>query len=281
MKAALAEDAAGFWPSVLARLEGVAAGLSDKWAAWGLLLLLLSIIGLGFVAARKPAPALALVLILALLGHAVLGRFGWFGRYEVYALAAGAIVLLYYGREELRRFYRRWPGLRGSAMVFGAVLVLAVPYWRATALTPVAANNVYQQHYQMHRLATEFALGPVAVHALGWVSYRNPNLVLDLTGLGSSEVFRLAREGAPGWRQALVRRHGIALAMLYRDWAKPWLPADWVAMGRLHLGRERITPARAVVDIYATSPEAAETLAPKVAAFAATLPPGVRFEKAP
>ncbi len=65
-----------------------------------------------------------------------------------------------------------------------------------TLATPLAMNNLYERQYQMGRFARDHWRAPVAVNDPGWVSYRNPNYVLDLGGLASLEA---RRSRAMGW----------------------------------------------------------------------------------
>lgn len=275
VKAGLAQEPGALPGSLFRRLQGWGRDLGPwdlyEAAATGLLGLLLGAAGLRGGRPRAER-LLAVAGLFALAGHLALGRFGWFARYEVYLAAALVSLSLYCWRRELPRLSRGW--------IWGLAALLFLPYLRATWLTPLAANNIHQQQYQMHRFATEFHRGPVAVNDLGWVSYRNEAYVLDLAALGSPEALNAARAGEAGWQERLVQAHGVGLAMIYVEWARAWLPRDWVLLGRLHLGGARVTPARAAVDFYATAPAEAADLRAKLEEFAATLPAGVAFEAA-
>jgi len=141
----------------------------------------------------------------------------------------------------------------------------------------LAGDNIASQQREMHRFATEFVRGPVAVNDLGWVSYRNEHYVLDLWGLGSEEARRKRLAGEPGWADALLRRYDVGLVMIYDDWVGAEVPPDWVPIGRLTLARPRISPARAEVAFYARPDRAAELLA-EARRFAAALPAGAAFQ---
>jgi len=248
--------------------------------------LIMLLLTAGLLASRRRArataaeKALAATGVVAMLAHIALGQFGWFGRYEVYAFAFIFALLAYCWRGWLSGLYRRWPvGVVLPASVL-AILILGGSLVRATATTPLAASNIFEQQYQMHRFLGDFYRQPVAVNDLGLTSWRNENEVLDLAGLGSLEALHLTMREAPGWQADLVRRRGISLVMIYRRWASAWLPSEWLWLGRLHLGRTRITAWQDTVDFYAAKPDAVAGLREKLAAFAATLPPGVIFEAA-
>lgn len=276
VKAGLAQEPGALPGSLFRRLQGFGRDLGPwdlyEAAATGLLGLLLGAGGLRRGRTRAER-LLAVAGLFALAGHLALGRFGWFARYEVYLAAALVSLLLYCWRRELPRLPRGWMWAVVAALLF-------LPYLRATWLTPLAANNIHQQQYQMHRFATEFHRGPVAVNDLGWVSYRNEAYVLDLAALGTPEALTAARAGEAGWQERLVRERGIGLAMIYGEWASAWLPGDWARLGRLHLGGARVTPAQAAVDFYATAPAEAVELRARLEEFAATLPAGAAFDGA-
>jgi hypothetical protein len=170
------------------------------------------------------------------------------------------------------------PTLAGVATVSAAMLLsplAALP----TALTPLAASNIYEQQYQMGRFVREFAKGePVAVNDLGWVGFHNEGYVLDLWGLGSVEAGARRLAGEPGWIDEIVTRHGVRLAMLYEDWFTGQIPSRWQRLGVLRLGHMRVTAARSEVAFYATDPAAAAELRRRLAEFSRTLPAGVVFE---
>jgi hypothetical protein len=207
---------------------------------------------------------------VAALGlHALVGRFGWFFRYEIYALLFGALVLVV----ALASAPRTW-------RIAGAVVLLAAAAAQAPAAlqSPRAAQNIQDQQYQMHRFVADYWRQGIAVNDLGWVSYRiDPKLyVLDLYGLASNEALRQKhKDGA--WMEAMVRRHGIRLAMIYPWWFEG-VPESWVRVAVLRLSGTRIASSGDTVTFYATEPGAEAELRQKLADFAPTLPDGVRLE---
>lgn len=221
---------------------------------------------------------LAGVALFVLLAHIVLADVWRWPRYENYAMAAAGALILYRHRALIARVARRVPGwLTGLAVAAGIGLLFPIDL-KYTALTPLAANNIYEQQYQMHRFVTEFYRGPVAVNDLGWVAYRNDRYVLDLWGLADAEAARERLSQTPGWMGRVTARRGIDLAMIYERWLGRFVPPGWAPVARLELGRWRVTPADRVVTFYATRPEAAAGLRELLAAFAATLPAGAKLE---
>jgi hypothetical protein len=121
----------------------------------------------------------------------------------------------------------------------------------------MAGRNIHEQQFQLHRFAVDFYRRPVAVNDLGWVSYRNPQYVLDLWGLGS-EAARQARliTHQPGWIDDLTRRHDVGVAMIYPSWFDGQIPQGWRLLARLHSAHPHVSSALDDVSIYATSDSA-------------------------
>jgi hypothetical protein len=131
------------------------------------------------------------VICGTLIAHALFASWGWYGRYEAYAVAIGAVGAVLVWRQEIAELIRA--GSTKTIVVSAVALAcLGFTYLMVTLTTPLASRGIFEQTYQMHRLAVDFYKQPVGVNDIGWVSYRNPNYVLDLTGLGS-EAARKAR----------------------------------------------------------------------------------------
>jgi hypothetical protein len=226
-----------------------------------------------------PRATVSFVLIFVVVAHALVGKFGWFARYEIYLIVAVAMMLVFLFEPQIRKSLaneRDQAKLRLGGAV--AILIIGFPYVIATAYVPLASNNIYEQQYQMHRFLTEFHHGAAAVNDLGWTSYRNQNYVLDLWGLGS-EAARLAlmkrdRDGL----DRLVRQHGATVAAIYSEAFDHMLPKEWVKVGSMHLSRPRITPASATVTFYATDHANVDPVRRELESFAQRLPPRLRID---
>ena len=211
---------------------------------------------------------LAGALLAAALQLAV-GRFNWFHRYEVYAMVFAALIAAQALLESTRLHWR---------ILAMALFALAWPYELALWDTPTAAANVYQQQYQMHRFVADFYHGNVAVNDLGWVSYRRPAgvYVLDLWGLASPEASRRVDKDAE-WLDAITREHGAGLAIVYPDWYDEGAPDDWKPLATLCAESPRTSISRPCVVFYCTAVGDAGLLTAEMAAFARTLPAGVKI----
>lgn len=159
----------------------------------------------------------------------------------------------------------------------GAILVCA-PYIVGLGTLPLASNNIYEQQYQMHRFAAEFYAKPVAVNDVGYVSYRNDNNVLDLWGVASLDALTHRRDSRSSeWMKELAESKGVGVAMIYDEWFASRIPSAWIKIGRLHLGRRKITPDMSAVTFYATSNDSYHEALRAVRTFQKTLPAGVEF----
>ena len=248
---------------------GVNVGTMREYAWWGQLAVALL---LGWLAARERDRVRQYVLggaLLAALLQLAVGRVNWFHRYEVYALVFTALVASAALAERTR--------LRREVLVAGLLLVGA-PYALAVWETPAAAGNVYQQQYQMQRFEADYYRRNVAVNDLGWVSYRRPAgaYVLDLWGLASPEASRQPYKDAD-WLDTITTQHAAGLAMIYPDWYQEGAPDDWEPLATMCIGGRRISAGRPCVVFYSTGVGDKALLTAEIAAFARTLPQGVRM----
>lgn len=212
------------------------------------------------------------VAVLAVLvGHMLAGQFGWFDRYEIYAVAAMFVALLAILKEQnsLRTSY-----VLAFAM---AAMVFSLPYAWTTARSPAASANIYQQQYQMHRFAQEIYPAAVAVNDLGWVAYKNQNYVLDLWGLGSEEARKYRALG--GWSKSslseITQRNAIEYAMIYDDWFDQ-VPDDWCLGAQLMTSW--VSAGSDTVSFYLIDRTKTDVFFRSLAELAATLPAGARLE---
>lgn len=223
-----------------------------------------------------PAALIALFVAVILVGHLFAGRFGWAQRYEAYAFIAALVALPVVFRDRAIRFLegRDAPILTLSLII---LLLAFAPNVRATLESPEGSRNIFLQQRQMHRLAADYVKSPVAVNDLGWVSYQNPQYVLDLWGLGSEKAREARSAGqGPGWMSELATERGVKLVMIYDAWL-PELPAGWVRLGSLTFRGKLVTAAEREVAMYATEPGYVPELNAAIAAWSASLSKRAKF----
>lgn len=223
---------------------------------------------------------LAALLLLTLLGHLLVGRSGWFGRYEAYALAIAYVLALALFATEISAWTsQRPPACRLFGMAAFAA-ILCSRYVGIILTTPLGALNVYQQQAQVARFVGSFYRKPVGVNDLGYVAWQSKSYVLDFVGLASREAFlaqRVHPKDANAWIGELTHAHDVHFAAIYDSWFNH-LPATWLRCGFLHLGAKRVTAAGETVAFYALDEATRSEIRPQLREWAATLPPGVRFE---
>ena len=205
---------------------------------------------------------------LAVVLQAVVGRNGWFTRYEVYAVFFATLVLV-------RILAERPPFLFGYFAM--GLIFCAAPYIHSTQRTPTAAADVYHQQYQMHRFVSEFHRGNFAVNDIGYVSFQRPpgEAVVDLVGLATTESAQ-QKDKSAAWLVSMTTRHHADLAMIFPNWFQD-LPPSWTPLGTLCLPNEPEVVAGRCVVFYSTRPEATPRLQQEIAAFVPTLPPEQHF----
>ncbi len=241
-----------------------------------LLLSILLALGMMFLPGIRTAPRRILLLTVALagVGHVLLGKFGWFDRYEIYILATMSA------------------GLLAAAPLAPTVvprLVAAVPvalagvFYLPTVVAeyPHASRPIHVQQGQMARFAKDFLNEPVAVNDIGYVAWHNPDYVLDLWGLANADIMRLieAGENVPGWAGAQAAEHGIKLAMLYAgDWFRDEeMGAGWQRIGVLHTDVHVNYLGSDEVVFWLSADAEPEAYTEKLRAWAEGLPEGARF----
>jgi hypothetical protein len=192
-----------------------------------------------------------------------IGRFGWFHRYEVYAL----IFLLMISLSVIVEY----PRLRFIYIGLG-LLLCASFYIAGTIVTPGSSHAIYLQQYQMHRFVREYYEGDYAVNDLGLTSFqrRSGVYVLDVYGLASAEAARQHIKTAP-WLQSIVERHDIDLAILYPEWFE--IPESWKPVGKMCAEtHEHNHLAEKCVVFYSTNSRSDQIIDSDLTQFAKTLP---------
>ncbi|NOT84588.1 MAG: hypothetical protein HOP02_07375 [Methylococcaceae bacterium] len=197
--------------------------------------------------------ALALVIFSATLLHFILGKFGWFGRYEAYWL----LFIFIFCYQNLKN------KIDESAM--SLITLLIIPFAFAsmvfcTLKTPLAASNIYNQQVQTAKIAQMLA-EPIAVQDLGVVALRSNQYVLDLVGLGSLEVLKL-RQASSGfaWMETLMKRKAVKYAFIYDSDIRE-KPATWIKVAEMQIiNQDVLTPAYDTVAFYAVDSQSTTKL---------------------
>lgn len=215
---------------------------------------------------------LYLGVIATVAAHFALGRMGWFYRYEIY-INTLAVMAVFHAFKRTAPHLPQRGRLAAAALLLVALMLAFKPYVHAMRISPAASANIYQQQYQMARFAQQLYPHPVAVNDLGLVSYRNPNYVLDLWGLGSEEVRKLKASNTytAAAMEDLASRHNVHMVIIYRKWFPQGVPASWKEAATLHT--PKVTAAWGDVTFYLTPQANAEEARQALEQLRTSLPP--------
>jgi hypothetical protein len=186
-------------------------------------------------------------------------------RYVGWAVLSCLATVLLVGLPHLHRRAGTRATLLAGAPVLLVLALGAAAYGPVTLDAPDRARSIHDQQYQMHRFAGQLG-EPVAVNDLGHVAYESEEEVLDLWGLGDEEARRARAAAEPGWMADLLADRGIEVAMIYRSWFGAAVPDSWIRVGRF-VNPNPGAPAEQAVEVYATTPEAAERVRAQLARF--------------
>lgn len=235
----------------------VVENLRSNGLKYGFLLLPIALIAVRRFSEDKLLGPL-LLAITAL--HFVFGKYGWFGRYEVYFVIFIVVLTV---RELLAIAPRVWWLVFSLPLIFNGLVF-------STVFTPLGAANIANQQRQMALIARELG-ARVAVNDLGLVALESSQYVLDLWGLGSIEALkaRLENDVDPSWIRGLMERANVEYAIVYPNHF-PVVPGNWIRVADLKLNLPAVTTASDQVAFFATSDAAAARLRATLEQFSAT-----------
>ncbi len=232
---------------------------------------------------KSPARLVLFAYVLAVMAAQFLwGRSGWFSRYEIYAVAPGLLMVLYYAPSG--RWFKwqdekpLWRKAVTILMVLAALKLAQFYFYTytvATLATPGAAHALQLQQGEMRRLLQEADFPAVAVNDIGYIGYQNPAYVFDLYGLGVVANQKQRRGDIAGWFASTAKRD-VAVVMFHTSWFPDSIVAKrWVKLGTLKLWPFDglfISPlAGNEVSVYATSKKEAVKLKPALLRWSETL----------
>lgn len=240
---------------------------------------------------------MALAVTGACICHVTFSECGRFYRYEAYLMTSGFLLLASAWLPDIQRLRnvlsrQRLCGSEGWILLprLGLVLFLAVPLclrglWATSRVIPASAN-IYQQQWQSARIFETMDLQGmrVAVNDLGVMAYRSGAQLVDLWGLGSTEVARLKLANQYD-RQAvadLLRRQRVGYIMVFDQWFARGreLPDDLILVARLRIVKRAVSLQDTVM-LYATGRAEAEKLREHLSHLPFALPQGAVLEMAP
>jgi len=220
----------------------------------------------------RPSRLVAAFGVIVGLSHLLVGRYGWFGRYHIYSTVVLLLSLAWSFRNDLNALLPRGKGFGRLGILMIPLTVFLLPELSVTVKTPLASRVVFLQHGVMRRIALAYG-DRVAVNDIGWVSYGNPNHVLDLWGLANEESRRHHLERGTGWVGRLVEADGAGLVMLYGSVFGVEVPENWTRVAVLGMTGP-VVLGYPEVDIYLTPTGDSLRVITALLRVAETLPPG-------
>ena len=204
------------------------------------------------------------IFVAALLLHLQFAAVGFF-RYEAYLIVLGLVAIA------VTTVPIHTPGV--VLVAAACALPIAWRAFEATATTPTAVANIYQQQYQMGLFVRQCcAAETVAVNDIGAVSYLGGGRVLDLVGLADIETakVRMADRLDADFLDQRTRREGVRLAIVYEGFFNGF-PPTWQKVGEWKIPN-RVSAAYDSVSFFAVQPSGAERLAEDLRSFSGRLP---------
>ncbi len=230
--------------------------------------------------ARHLAVITNIIAVLTFMIHLLIARTGWYVRYEAYLIAlfflAGSLSFQY----GLRDFFVT--GTLGRRILLLTILLSpTVPLFHRTfdaiKVGPIAAENIYQQAYQVgHFLNTYYSGCNIAGHDIGTITYYADVGLLDLLGLSNVEYYDLKiwKRNKSNVIRELAQKHQTQIAICYDNWFD--LPREWIKIGEWSLEHEAITSGEKVISFYAVQPRDIKKLQQSLLAY--HLPDGCKMK---
>lgn len=197
-------------------------------------------------------------------------------RYEAYVLALEVCTILICYQERLAAFFQHASArLRSAACL--ALLILGAGYAIHTIDIVRSTQVVYEGPYQIRRFVLDYYKQPIASTHPGVINYRNPYYVLDLSGqISKTARLAITSRADAQWMDALMREHGVGLALLHGD-DELSAPPQWLPIGKLETRHASIFREPSVATFFAINPGDKEKIGAQLKDFIPTLPPGTSF----
>lgn len=185
---------------------------------------------------------LGVIILTSSVLHLLLGKYGWFGRYEVYQLIFIVMIVLY--------VLLKIPNQR--ILFFSIIFTLSIfNLFYYILNTPLSSSNIYHQQVQMAKI-TQMLDDKVALNDIGVVSLKSKHEILDVFGLASIQALKKRMENINNnkWINPLLKEKNVKFIMIYDEWF-PNRPNNWIKVATLYLNQQKITPFSSYVSFYA------------------------------
>lgn len=124
-------------------IKSIVLNAISQFEKYGWVIVLMLVMCAFFIQRR----ALVMLLVSVTALHVLLGKYGWYGRYEIYWLSFLGVFFLHWALTSLK------PG--SVALIFGLLPLAFAPLVYTTLSTPLAARAIHNQQYAMAMIASE------------------------------------------------------------------------------------------------------------------------------
>ncbi len=217
------------------------------------------------------------IVLLTTVAHLVFASTGWFYRYEAYLILLSCFISFYLayklGVAWIRQkdiFYKAALIILVFALFFPFVLRSAAAFTKAKR----ACTNIYEQQYQVGQFIKKYYNSSViAANDIGAVSFYSDARIIDLWGLGSTEIAKSRKGGywAPSYIDSFVRANNVRIAIVYDEWFPDELLGKWKKAGTWKIYDNVITGGD-TVSFYCTNDSEQQMLVENLKRFSLLLP---------
>lgn len=207
---------------------------------------------------------LNMIVFGTIIIHLLLGRIGWYIRYEAYLYALFLLSSAVFYHTTLKEIWKGGGPFARSAIVLMAMIVtgsMSIRSYSGIEAGPVASENIYDQAYQVGRfLAENYDDETVVCHDIGTIGFYSNVKIVDLLGLSDPEAKdrQKERETSDGIRKMAVEGNAV-IAVCYADWFD--LPTEWIKVGEWKIRNRPVTSGEPIISFFALKEGNVERLA--------------------
>ncbi|MFD3162819.1 hypothetical protein [Herpetosiphon sp. NSE202] len=217
-------------------------------------------------------------ILLQLLFGTTLGTFY---RYETYMIVYALIAFIYLYNKFISQTINNTRKYLITIILLSGFLIGYLDYIHGVVYTPMFANSIYAQSYQIGLFTSKYYNKNVGVNDIGLVSFMNNNYTLDVFGLSNIDVIYYRKSQTPGWMNQMTDRYNVDLIMIYDEWFTNHRPSDWIKIGELNIDIPTVSVAYKEMAFYVRNPANVTEVRQLIKQFAQTLPANTTFDFAP
>ncbi|HOV98227.1 MAG TPA: hypothetical protein PK595_01500 [Bacteroidota bacterium] len=230
------------------------------------------------------------VFAVATVCHLMLGKFGFFYRYEAYIVTL-SIFMFGMMLEPYFKIVRN--NFKKLSQII--ILLLIIKFMidakdgiinrinGSMRTTPLACKNIYEQQFQMAKFVKfYYPKSTIAINDIGAITFFNDDIrIIDIVGLADKDVFNLlmANNYNAETLHQLCQKRGADIAMMYESWAPLCgfknIPKEWNKVCDWRW-TYKIVCADNVVSFFAIDRMEKNEMRQKMSEFMKELPPSVQ-----